>query len=92
MQSTGEDWHKIMFDTTRNSAFNCTETSCGQTYNIIIFVVFIIFQQYIMLNLYIIVMMQNFEDNYINTDNPIQNFEIMTEHFKNEWIKYCSEK
>ena len=53
---------------------------------------FIIFQQYIMLNLYIIVMMQNFEDNYINTDNPIQNFEIMTEHFKNEWIKYCSEK
>ena len=36
--------------------------------------------------------MQNFEDNYINTDNPIQNFEIMTEQFKNEWIKYCSEK
>lgn len=31
-----------------------------------------------MLNLFIIVIMQNFEDNYINTDNPIQNFTNMT--------------
>lgn len=35
-QSTGEDWHKIMFDTTRDSSFNCTSTSCGNCKFIII--------------------------------------------------------
>jgi hypothetical protein len=44
-----------------------------------------------MLNLFILVLMQNFEENYINTDNPIQNFEDMTEQFKEEWIKYSTD-
>ena len=44
-----------------------------------------------MLNLFILVLMQNFEENYINLDNPIQNFSDMTEKFKELWAKFCSD-
>ena len=47
-------------------------------------------QQYIMLNLFILVLMQNFEENYINTDNPIQNFSNNAEDFKVEWMNFCN--
>jgi hypothetical protein len=37
------------------------------------------------------VLMDNFEKNYINSENPITNFEDMSESFKEEWIKYTNE-
>ena len=42
-----------------------------------------------MLNLFILVLMQNFEDNYINEDNPISAFQEISEIFKEQWITYC---
>lgn len=54
------------------------------------FILFVLLQQYIMLNLFILVLMQNFEENYINVDNPISNFADMTEKFKEKWIVFCS--
>mgnify|MGYP006087555809 CR=1 FL=1 len=42
-----------------------------------------------MLNLFILVLMQNFEENYISADNPIQNFTDLTDKFKEKWILYC---
>ena len=29
--STGEDWHRIMFDFTRTPEDNCTSSSCGNS-------------------------------------------------------------
>jgi len=58
---------------------------------VLFFIVFITLQQYIMLNLYILVLMQNFNENYINLDNPIQNFADLTEKFKITWALYCDE-
>jgi hypothetical protein len=37
------------------------------------------------------VLMDTFEENYINTDNPISNFEDIQDSFKNEWMKYASD-
>ena len=42
--------------------------------NVIFFITFIIIAQYIMLNLFILILMQNFEQFYINADNPLSNF------------------
>ena len=33
--------------------------------------------------------MDTFEKNYINQDNPIQNYTDMTEKFKEKWMEYC---
>ena len=58
--------------------------------SIFYYVIFVLLQQYIMLNLFILVLMQNFEENYINTDNPIQNFSNNAEDFKTEWMNFCN--
>ena len=42
-----------------------------------------------MLNLFILVLMQNFEENYINVDNPIQAFENNSMYFKDHWVQFC---
>ena len=34
--------------------------------------------------------MQTFEENYINNDNPIENYLDMSEKFKQTWISYCN--
>ncbi len=43
-----------------------------------------------MLNIFLLILMQTFEDNYINQDNPIQNYQEMTEKFKETWMKFCN--
>jgi hypothetical protein len=57
---------------------------------ILFFILFVIMQQYIMLNLFILVLMQNFEENYINIDNPIQAFENNAMYFKDHWVQFCT--
>ena len=79
--STGEDWYKIMFDLSRplGDTYGCHYDSCqGSGLNniflalsIVFFIFYILIVQYIMLNLFILVLMQNFEENYISADNPI---------------------
>ena len=79
--STGEDWYKIMFDLSRplGDTYGCHNDSCeGSGLNnifialsIVFFIFYILIVQYIMLNLFILVLMQNFEENYISADNPI---------------------
>ena len=64
--STGENWHRIMFDTTRDKSYNCIEgDSCGSSnyfnllvLNVFYFISFIIIAQYTMLNLFILILMQ----------------------------------
>lgn len=42
-----------------------------------------------MLNLFILILMQQFEQNYINHDNPLNNYQDMSEKFEKAWLKYC---
>ena len=48
--------------------------------------------QYIMLSLFILILMDEFEKNYINQDNPIQNYEDITKKFKDKWMLFCSKQ
>ncbi len=44
-----------------------------------------------MLNLFILVLMENLETNYINSDNVITQFGDLTDLFKEKWIEYSDE-
>lgn len=57
--------------------------------NVIFFVFFIVVCQFTMLSLFILILMQQFEQNYINDDNIMSKFNEMSEVFKNLWITYA---
>ena len=86
--STGEDYYLIMFDTMRNTADGCIENvSCGlcnlftTDAHSILFFLFILIVQYIILNVFLLILMQTFEENYINNNNVLQNFQEMMAKF-----------
>ena len=61
--STGEDWNKLMYDCWR-------ENSIAPLY----FIVFIMLVSYIMLNLFILVIIEQFEKYYLSDNNPLEIF------------------
>ena len=56
--STGEDWHLIMYD--------CTQVSF---YYSLYFIFYIIFVQYILVNLFVLIIMKEFDEYFYNDDN-----------------------
>ncbi|CAD8085427.1 unnamed protein product [Paramecium sonneborni] len=79
--STGEDWYKVMFDTIQD----------GQGYYCIFFIIFIVIQQYIMLNLFILIILDQYEINYFNSDNPLNKFQEYENMFIESWSKFAKE-
>lgn len=59
--STGEDWMKVMFDVVKVT----TGWSVG------FFVAFIVMQTFVMINLFVLIIINQFEENYIDPDNPL---------------------
>ena len=65
--STGEDWYKIMYDSTRGPENGCQQASCsGNGFYIIYFIIFEILTANVMLQLFVLVLMEAIENNYIN--------------------------
>lgn len=62
--STGENWFLVMFDTMAD----------GNGYYCVFWIIFILIQQYIMLNLFVLIVLDQYEINYFNTDNPLNRF------------------
>ena len=62
--STGENWFDVMYD--------CVSSAGGLA--VIYFLFFIVLVQFVMLNLFVLVILQQFEENFINEDNPLSNF------------------
>ena len=80
--STGENWFGIMFDCTRNG---------GNKLATIYFIVYIILQQYIMLNLFILIIINQFSAYYINQDNPLTSFQEGRDNYLEAWIEFTRE-
>ena len=56
--ATGEDWNRVMYDCSKTEP-NCIEgQTCGSQYAPLYFIVFVILVQQIMLNLFILVIIQ----------------------------------
>ena len=64
--STGEDWIYIMYDCMRTESDNCVPgKTCGVNYAPVFFIPYIMLTQFIMLNLFIMVIIQQFELYYL---------------------------
>ena len=45
-----------------------------------------------MLNLFVLVIIQQFEENYINANNPLENFKEFIEYFKEKWTIFTKKE
>ena len=83
--STGEDWNRIMYDT-MDVPPNCIPgKTCGSSIAPVFFLSFIMIVSNIMLNLFILVIIQQFTKYYLEKDNPLERFEIDFGDFNKAW-------
>lgn len=80
MISTGEDWHSLMFD--------CTAANPVAAY--LFFSTFNIMTTFIMLNLFVMVILQSLEDHYENPESPFDIFNRTVKQFKEVWARYSA--
>jgi|LauGreDrversion4_2_1035121.scaffolds.fasta_scaffold349919_1 hypothetical protein len=86
--TTGEDWNNIMFDCMRTEDDCIMSGTCGSPYAAIYFVLFILFSTYIMLNLFVLVILQQFDKYYLPKENVLERFKNDFENFKETWKEF----
>jgi len=88
IMATGEDWNRIMFDCWRMPPDCIDGETCGSDFAPMFFLIFTLIVGNIMLNLFILVIIQQFSKYYLEKDNPLARFEEDFEDFKNAWKLY----
>eukprot|EP00347_Sterkiella_histriomuscorum_P015163 403358079 len=76
---TGEDWNNIMFD---------ASVDIGHLIGSIYFISFRLIGSDVMLNLFILIILQQFDQYYLPQENVIQKFKDNLEYFKTTWKKF----
>ena len=85
--STGEDWNNFMFECTRTSNDCTSGLGCGDIYGYIYFVTFKVIITFVMLNLFVLVVLELFDKYFIESDNLISSFKENFEKFQHQWYK-----
>ena len=80
--STGEDWQLFMYH------YSDATPLMGYPY----FLFYILLSSFIMLNMFTLVVTQQFEETYFNPDNPISSFEELSETFTKAWRFFTTHK
>lgn len=75
--STGENWYRIMFD--------CIHAGSDMASTVLFFIFFILIVQFIMVQLFVLVILQQFEENFMNPDNLLTNFKELAQDVQEEW-------
>ena len=87
---TREQWFDLMFDLNKVPP-HCEESvNCGSLFAPLYFVSFMIINTYIVFNLFILILLQQFEEFHKNTFNPMITFKQHINTFKQVWNKYCT--
>ena len=88
--STGEDWNRIMFDCSRTPQEGCIEgETCGAApYSYWYFYIMVLTCSHVMLNLFILVIIQQFEKYYLPKENMISLFKTDQMAFMKVWKKF----
>jgi hypothetical protein len=60
--------------------------TCGTSLAPLFYIIFVLFVQNVMLNLFILVIITQFETYYVSDDNPIKKFSKNLELFMKTWI------
>lgn len=90
--STGEDWNSVMQDTMRTEDDGCfPNKTCGISYAPLFFFPYMMLCTFIMLNLFILVIIQQFETYYLDEDNVISRFKEDIEMFKVTWTHFTKD-
>ena len=83
--ATGEDWNFFMFDYARTS-FNCVAgLGCGDPWAYAYFMSFKYFITFVMINLFILIVLQLFDKYFLQTDNIVSKFKEEFEVFQENW-------
>lgn len=77
---TGDDW-----------SYTLIEIQKTNSYASFFFISFIIITQFVMTNLFILVLLQQFEEYHINANNPLTQFKTYVEKFRVSWSS-CTDK
>ena len=89
--STGEDWPSVMFDL-MNTDDNCIPgKNCGTVWASAFFIIFVLIQQYIMVDLFVLIILQQFDLYYLPDDNVLDRFKSDLLTFKHTWKKYSAD-
>ena len=84
--STGEEWNILMHDCSRMPP-NCEPgVTCGNMFAWLYYTVFIILVTHIMLNLFILVIIEQFDKYYLDAENPLQTFQDKFDIFEKVWV------
>ena len=84
--STGEEWNFIMHDCSRVPPDCEPGITCGHSYAWLYFVIFIILVTHIMLNLFILVIIEQFDKYFLDSENPLSIFQARFDQFEKTWI------
>ena len=75
-----------MFDCSRDKKWGCIENvNCGSSVSFIYFCMLILICSYVMLNLFILVIIQQFEKYYLPEDNMLDRFKKDQVSFMKVW-------
>jgi len=77
--STGENWHLMMFQTIKSE---------GNYTPVIYYISFIVITSFVMLNLFIMIFIQSYEDFKLNPESSTSIFNRELKKFKKAWIKF----
>ena len=83
--ATGEDWNSFMFDCARTSTACTAGVGCGNLMAYIYFLTFKLVVTFVMLNLFILIVLQLFEKFFLSTENIISKFKEDFENFQQHW-------
>ena len=75
--STGEDWHQFMYFHSKQDG--------KRAISIIFFLSYIFLTAIVMLKVFQLVVMKQFDEFYFNPDNPLNSFQEISERFKSTW-------
>jgi len=91
--ATGEDWNKVMFDCSRSEEDGCImNETCGSGWSIVYFILLVLVCSHVMLNLFILVIIQQFEHYYLPKDNVIAHFKSDLSSFMKVWKKFTQDR
>ena len=83
--STGEEWNLIMYDCSRVPP-NCEEgVNCGSPWAWAYFVCFIMLVTHIMLNLFVLIIIEQFDKYDPTKENPVQIYQDRLQEFESKW-------
>ncbi len=84
--ATGEDWNTFMYDCAKSPPGCAPGMGCGNAISFIYFITFKLVVSFIMLNLFILIVLQLFDKYYFSSDNIISKYKEDFEVFQQNWI------